>query len=260
MLDVAVILAAGKGTRMRSDLPKVLHPLGGAPLVAHALRAALDAGADRCVVVVGHGADAVRAAVERWFSRTCATGRIEFVVQEKQHGTGHAVLCALPSLPRTDARVWILSGDVPSIRASTLRSLADACSRSGAGLALATFRPPSPEGYGRIVRDDGGRVVAIREHVDASESERAIEECNAGIYSVEVAKLHATLPRLRRDNAKNEIYLTDLVGVLATEAEVVGIEIDPREAAGVNTPEQLASLEAEGRGDRKPLVPEAASA
>lgn len=236
MLPVAVVLAAGKGTRMRSDLPKVLHPLAGAPLVAHAIRAAQAAGAGDVVVVVGHGADQVRAAVAPEFPG------VKFALQAEQHGTGHAVQCALPALAGHDGPVLILSGDVPLLRPATLRALADLCAGSGAGLALATFRPPDPTGYGRIVRDLEGRVRAIVEHRDATADQRALGECNAGVYCAAAELLRRELPTLGRGNAQGEIYLTDLIA-RAADRGVTSIEVDADEVAGVNTPEQLAALE-----------------
>lgn len=236
MQPVAVVLAAGKGTRMRSDLPKVLHPLAGAPLVAHALRAAQAAGAGDVVVVVGHGAELVRAAVAREFPA------VRFAAQTEQLGTGHAVQCALPALAGHDGPVLILSGDVPLLRPATLRALVDLCAGSGAGLALATFRPADPGGYGRIVRDPGGRVRAIVEQRDANAAERAIGECNAGVYCADARLLRAELPRLGRANAQGEIYLTDLVA-RAADRGVAALAVPEDEVAGVNTPEQLAALE-----------------
>lgn len=232
----AVVLAAGKGTRMRSDLPKVLHCLAGEPLAAHALRAAQAAGADTLVAVVGHGAAQVEAALGPRFPG------LHFALQEPQLGTGHAVLCALPALGALRGPVLILSGDVPLLRPATLRALVTACAGNGAGLALATFTPPAATGYGRIVRDDAGRVRAIVEERDASPAERAIPECNAGVYCADADLLRAELPQIGRANAQGEIYLTDLVA-RAAERGVTALPVDADEVAGVNTPEQLAELE-----------------
>lgn len=232
----AVVLAAGKGTRMRSDLPKVLHPLAGEPLAARALRAAYEAGADDIVVVVGHGAAAVEAALRPHFPRA------RYALQEPQLGTGHAVQCALPALAGREGPALILSGDVPLLRPDTLRALALASARSGARLALATFRPADPTGYGRIVRDGAGQVRAIVEHRDATAEQRAIAECNAGVYCADLELLRAELPRLGRANAQAEIYLTDLIGAAAPRG-VTALPVDEAEVAGVNTPEQLLALE-----------------
>ncbi len=239
---VAVVLAAGKGTRMKSELPKVLHELVGAPLVSYPIRAARTAGVERAVVVVGYGADAVRARLSTELSR--AELELEFALQAEQRGTGHAVLCALPALAEHEGLVFILSGDVPLLRSVTLRALAEACAQSSAGLALASFRPASNVGYGRVLRDAHGSVTGIREHRDASAEEREIRECNAGVYCARASLLRQVLPTLGSDNAQGEIYLTDLVERAAGAGSVIAVEIDdPLEVAGVNTPEQLAALE-----------------
>ncbi|MCA9710612.1 MAG: NTP transferase domain-containing protein, partial [Myxococcales bacterium] len=212
---VAIILAAGKGTRMASDLPKVLHPMLGEPLVAFPIRAARDAGAGTVVVVVGYEGERVQAEVDARFPG--AGGWLRYATQAEQLGTGHAVMCALPELPKADDApqgvALVLSGDVPLLRAQTLQALHEACRASTAGLALATFRPDDPAGYGRILRDDAGRVLGIREHRDASEAERAVGECNAGTYAIDLLHLRADLPSLGRSNAQGEIYLTDLVAL-----------------------------------------------
>lgn len=234
---VAIVLAAGKGTRMGSDLPKVLHRLAGEPLVAFPVRAALAAGAGHVVVVVGHGGEAVRAAVADAFPGAA------FADQREQRGTGHAVLCALPAIEGAAGLVLILSGDVPLLAAATLRRLVDAAAASSAGLALATFRPAEPTGYGRILRDGAARVVGIREERDCGPAERAIRECNAGVYCVDAGLLREELPMIGADNAQGEIYLTDLVGRAAARGEVIAVEVDAVEVAGVNTREHLAELE-----------------
>lgn len=235
---VAIVLAAGKGTRMGSDLPKVLHRLADEPLVAFPVRAALAAGVERVVVVVGHGGEQVRAAVAD------ASPGAAFAEQHEQRGTGHAVLCALPAIAGAAGPVLILSGDVPLLAAATLRRLVDAAARGSSGLALATFRPADPTGYGRILRDRAGRVVGIREERDSSPAEREIRECNAGVYCVDAGLLREELPAIGTDNAQGEIYLTDLVGRAAARGEVVAVEVDAVEVAGVNTREHLAELEA----------------
>jgi UDP-N-acetylglucosamine diphosphorylase/glucosamine-1-phosphate N-acetyltransferase len=241
-ISVAIILAAGKGTRMASDLPKVLHPMAGEPLVAYPIRAARQAQAATVVVVVGYEGEHVRNEVTARFPD--AAGWLRFATQAEQLGTGHAVMCALPEVPATDGLALVQSGDVPLVRASTLAALAERAEVCSSGLALTSFRPPDPSGYGRILRDPQGRVQGIREHRDASAAERAIDECNAGTYAVRLSLLRTELPHLRRANAQGEIYLTDLVELAARRGEVAALEIDPIEAAGVNTPQQLAELEA----------------
>jgi bifunctional UDP-N-acetylglucosamine pyrophosphorylase/glucosamine-1-phosphate N-acetyltransferase len=234
---IAVVLAAGRGTRMRSDLPKVLHRLGGEPLVFHPIRAATEAGASRVVIVVGHGADQVQAATRAQFEHA------EYAQQDDPRGTGHAVQCAMPQLQNTPdpATVLVLSGDVPGLRAQTLSRLLEA---SGSGVALATFRTPTPTGYGRIVRDAAGEVSRIVEERDASETERGIEECNGGVYAFALGALRAHLLGLTADNAQAELYLTDLVAAFV-EAGLTAraVDVDAAELAGVNTPEQLAAME-----------------
>ncbi|NVB40953.1 NTP transferase domain-containing protein [Pseudenhygromyxa sp. WMMC2535] len=248
MRSVAILLAAGKGTRMRSELAKVLHPFRGEPLVIHPLRAARRFGVERSIVIVGHQRERVREVVEA----ACPEREgwsVGFAVQDEQRGTGHAVLCALPTLGEDfDGVVLILSGDVPLLRAQTLARLAQACAESSAGLALATFCPDDPGGYGRILRDEGGAVVGIREHADASEAERAIGECNAGVYCVRAEHLRRELPQLGSANAAGEVYLTDLVALRAGSGVVIGVEVDAIEVSGVNTPEQLLELERAGEG------------
>lgn len=242
---VAVILAAGKGTRMKSDLAKVLHPFLGEPLVAHPVRAAIRAGATRIVVVTGHQEAAVREAVLA-IPELSAEGHAEvrFVHQAQQNGTGHAVACALPEIPDGDAQVWILSGDTPMIRPQTLAAIAQAAADSTAGLAVSTLQAEGKTGYGRLLRDVDGAPTRIREERDCSPEEFAVTECNAGLYCVTASHLHAELPTLGADNAQGEIYLTDLVEVRARQGTVAALALDPIEAAGVNTPEQLAALEA----------------
>lgn len=237
---VAVILAAGKGTRMGSDLPKVLHRLADEPLVVHPIRAARAAGAGVVTVIVGHGAAQVQAALQPGFPE------LRYALQAEQRGTGHAVLCALPALEDHEGDVLILSGDVPRLRASTLRRLAAACAAAPGRLALTTFRPDDPTGYGRIVRDRDGAVRAIVEQRDASPAERAIGECNAGVYCAAVDLLRRELPALGSANAQGEIYLTDLIARAAGQGGVAAIEVPADEVAGVNTPAQLQALAALG--------------
>jgi len=244
----AIILAAGEGKRMGSTRAKVLHTLCGRPLVTFPLDAAVRAGARRVCVVTGYDEAAVRTTVLAW-----ADGRevqVTFAHQPRRWGTGHAVECALPEVPE-GGPVWILSGDVPLVRASTLRGLRDACHESSAGFALASFEPEDPHGYGRVLRDATGAVLGIREERDASPAERTITECNAGAYCIEAQLLHAGIPTLERKNAQGEKYLTDLVAWAATRGRVLAQRIDPIEAEGVNTPEQLRRLEAAAvaRGD-----------
>ena len=238
----AVILAAGKGTRMGSDRAKVLHELSGRPLVAYPIERALAVGVEQIVVVVGHQREAVVSAVREAFPARAKS--IGFAVQADQRGTGHAVACALPSLRAVSGPVLILSGDVPLVTEASLRRLIDACRESGSGLVASSFRPDDPTGYGRMVRGDDGGLEAIVEHADATETQRAIGECNAGMYCVRAEHLREDLPRIGSDNAQGEVYLTDLIALGRARGMVACVELPAIEAAGVNTPEQLAALEA----------------
>jgi bifunctional UDP-N-acetylglucosamine pyrophosphorylase/glucosamine-1-phosphate N-acetyltransferase len=229
-----VILAAGQGKRMRSDLPKVLHPLAGRPLLAHVLSTAASLSPERLCVVVGHGGAAVREGLPG--------ADVAWVEQSPQLGTGHAVMQALPKLP-SGGTVLVLYGDVPLIGAATLRALTEAA--AGGHLALLTQVLDEPRGYGRIVRDAGGRVTRIVEEKDATADERAIREVNTGILAVSRDRLAAWLSGLRNDNAQGEYYLTDIVA--AAVAEGVPVEVRhpaaPWECLGVNSKAELAALE-----------------
>lgn len=233
MSTTVIILAAGKGTRMRSSLPKVLQPLAGRPLLGHVIETAKKLNADNIITIYGHGGDRVQAAF--------AEQEIKWVEQAEQLGTGHAVQMTLPVLPQ-DGVSLILSGDVPCINPVTLQKLLDATAETGIGLVTLTL--PDANGYGRIVREQG-QIQAIVEHKDASEEQRQIKEINTGIYAVSNAKLHQWLPRLSNDNAQGEYYLTDIVAMaLADGMQVASVEPEMAfEVEGVNDRVQLAALE-----------------
>lgn len=235
-----VIMAAGKGTRMKSRRPKVLHRLAGRGLIDHVIDCAAGLNARRIVLITGHGADEVEASVR---ASAQAAGRTApaFVRQEPQLGTGHAVQQAVPELP-DDGIALILNGDVPLIRPATLQALVDAC--GGERLALLTVEMPDPTGYGRIVRD-GDSVRAIVEHKDASEGQRAIREIYTGFMALPNALLKRWLARLTNDNAQGEYYLTDVVKhAVADGIQVVAVDCPDRvQVDGVNSPVQLAELE-----------------
>ena len=235
-LDV-VVMAAGKGTRMKSSLPKVLHRLAGRALAQHVIDCAARLSARQVVVITGHGAEAVEAGLS-----APAGGELRFVRQSPQLGTGHAVQQAVPVLP-DDGVTLVLSGDVPLTRADTLQALLDAC--GGERLALLTLELPDPTGYGRIVRGADGGVQAIVEHKDATEAQRAITEIYSGIMAVPTRRLRGWLARLDNRNAQGEYYLTDVVKfAVADGAAVVAHRIvDAVQVAGVNSPAQLAELE-----------------
>jgi len=235
-IDV-VIMAAGKGTRMKSRLPKVLQRLAGVPLVQHVLNTAAQLNARSAVVITGHGADQVEPVVLAP-GQTLAVQRVR---QEPQLGTGHAVQQAVPVLA-DDGVVVVLSGDVPLTQADTLQALIDQC--GGQQLALLTIDMADPTGYGRIVRE-GVQVQAIVEHKDASDVQRQISEVYSGIMAVPVLRLKAWLARLDNQNAQGEYYLTDVVKfAVADGVPVVAHKIsDALQVAGINSPVQLAELE-----------------
>ena len=234
----ALILAAGKGTRMKSDMPKVMHTLAGRELVRWVIDAARAAGLDPVILVVGHQAERVREAL-------AGEPGLRFVVQAEQLGTGHAVQMAAPELAGRGGEVLVLAGDAPLIRAETLRALVDHHRARGAAATVLTAELDDPAGYGRILRDAAGDVAAIREHRDASEAERAVREVNSGIYCFRVDALLAALRELRADNDQAEYYLTDTLAILRTAGETVAARLcgDAWEIAGVNDRDQLAAME-----------------
>jgi bifunctional UDP-N-acetylglucosamine pyrophosphorylase/glucosamine-1-phosphate N-acetyltransferase len=232
VLDI-VIMAAGKGTRMKSARAKVLHRLAGRSLLQHVLQTACALGAQRIVAITGHGADEVEASV--------SAPQLAFVRQVPQLGTGHAVQQAVPML-HDEGTTLILNGDVPLIAASTARALVDTC--AGTKLALLTIELPDASGYGRIVRD-GDAVRAIVEHKDATPAEHAIREVYTGMMAVPTAALKRWLARLTNDNAQGEFYLTDIVAMAVADGVPV-VAAHPgseTEVLGVNSPSQLADLE-----------------
>jgi len=233
----AVVLAAGKGTRMKSDKPKVLHELAGQPLLSHVLETARTAGVKRTVVVVGHRADLVR--------ETCGAADLEFVLQEPQLGTGHAVQMAEPAL---SAEGWtvVLAGDVPLLKAETLSRLIDTTRESGAVATVLTCVVDDAGAYGRIVKDAAGNLVKIVEARDASPEELAIGEYNSGVYCYDTARLRDALAHLTTDNDQAEYYLTDTIGWLVARGEPVRTVAtdDAVEVIGINTIDELAAAEA----------------
>jgi bifunctional UDP-N-acetylglucosamine pyrophosphorylase / glucosamine-1-phosphate N-acetyltransferase len=233
----AIILAAGQGTRMKSPRPKVLHELCGRPMVHYVVDAALAAGAEEVVVVVGHGRDEVTSYLAAAFG-----AKVKTAVQETQQGTGHAVRCALPALSPGAERVFLLCGDTPLLDAPELARLPAAL---GAGpLAMFTVRMVDPTGYGRILRDEGGRVVGVREQKDATEEERCIDEINPSVYLARVSFLREAVEGLRADNAQKELYLTDVVELASRAGGVSAVACDdPASLAGINDRAQLAGAE-----------------
>ncbi|NLN58260.1 MAG: bifunctional UDP-N-acetylglucosamine diphosphorylase/glucosamine-1-phosphate N-acetyltransferase GlmU [Gammaproteobacteria bacterium] len=235
MSTTVIILAAGKGTRMRSNLPKVLQPLAGRPLLGHVIDTAKKLQADHIITIYGHGGALVQNAF--------AHEQVQWVEQAEQLGTGHAVKVTLPVLPREGVSL-ILSGDVPCITEQTLQKLLDVSRETQIGLVTLTLADAT--GYGRIVRENG-KIQAIIEHKDASEAQRQIQEINTGIYCVSNAKLHEWLPKLSNNNAQGEYYLTDIVAMaIADGLEVASVKPELAfEVEGVNDRVQLAALERE---------------
>jgi bifunctional UDP-N-acetylglucosamine pyrophosphorylase/glucosamine-1-phosphate N-acetyltransferase len=228
-----VVLAAGQGKRMRSQLPKILHPLAGRPLLGHVLASARALAPRKIVVVHGHGAEQVRAAF--------SGNDVEWVLQAEQLGTGHAVQQAMPRISQ-DADVLILYGDVPLVLPGTLKRLAEAGRN---GLAVLTAELDDATGYGRIVRDSSDNVARIVEHKDASREEREIREINAGFMAMSARRLSGWLGQLTNRNAQKEYYLTDVVTLAVGEGlPVRAVKVDDgREVAGVNSKRELAELE-----------------
>ncbi|WP_188858298.1 bifunctional UDP-N-acetylglucosamine diphosphorylase/glucosamine-1-phosphate N-acetyltransferase GlmU [Marinobacterium nitratireducens] len=229
-----IILAAGQGSRMKSDKPKVLHPVGGKPMVQHVIDAAADLEGARLHVVIGHGADQVREAL--------AGQELNFAVQAEQLGTGHAVAQAMDGVAR-DGISLVLYGDVPLTAAATLRHLVRIAGQGHLGLL--TVELADPTGYGRIIRDDLGSVTAIVEHKDATDAQRAVREVNTGIMALPTRLLSEWLPLLSSNNAQGEYYLTDVIAMAAGE----GVRVDAiqpeheQEVQGVNNRQQQAELE-----------------
>jgi len=233
----AVILAAGKGTRMKSDKAKVLHVLNGKPLLYYSIEAAKAVGAGKIVVVIGHQADIVR---KEFASSGCI-----FVEQKPQLGTGHAVLQAKDVLSGYDGLTVILCGDVPLLKPATIKSLVDNHVAEQAVVSVLTTIPPPPHAYGRIVKDDKGNVLKIVEHKDATEEEKKIGEINTGIYCVDTKFLFHALGKVTNNNQQKEYYLTDIVEIAVREGQKVKsfIASDYVEVMGINTLEELARAE-----------------
>ncbi|RAV13978.1 bifunctional UDP-N-acetylglucosamine diphosphorylase/glucosamine-1-phosphate N-acetyltransferase GlmU [Mycolicibacterium sp. GF69] len=241
-----VVLAAGAGTRMRSDTPKVLHPLAGRSMLAHALHAVAKVAPAHLVVVVGNDRERVTPAVEQLATEL---GRsIDTAVQEQQLGTGHAVGCGLTALPSEFAGVVVVtSGDVPLLDADTLAELISTHNARPTAATVLTTTLPDPTGYGRILRTQDGEVIGIVEQADATPSQQAITEVNAGVYAFDIAALRSALSRLRSDNAQQEQYLTDVISIVRSDGHVVRAKHvdDSTLVAGVNDRVQLADLGAE---------------
>jgi bifunctional UDP-N-acetylglucosamine pyrophosphorylase/glucosamine-1-phosphate N-acetyltransferase len=243
-----VILAAGQGTRMRSDTHKVLHPIASRPLLLHLLDRVDAVGAEKRVVVVGKGREQVEAAI---------SGRdVAIAFQAEQKGTGHAVQQAEAARSGYDGAVLILYGDAPFVESQTLCRMVDRLNgEGGPGVVVLAFRPADPLRYGRIILGEGDRIAKMVEYKDATEEERAVTLCNSGVMAVRAADLFRWLAKVGNDNAAGEYYLPDIVNIAASEGrDAVAIEGDPYEAAGVNSRAELAHLELEWQRRRREQV------
>jgi len=238
MATTAIILAAGKGTRMKSDLPKVLHPVCDKPMLSYVLDTARKAGCEKLLVVVGHKAELV----QQTFSDDAAD--VAWVLQSPQFGTGHAVMVCKDELATLAGPVLVLAGDGPLIRPETLRQLLDTHQAAGAACTLATCILPEPGGYGRIVRDDDDNLLGIVEALDATEAQKGIKEVNVSIYCFDAEALRFAVARLSNDNAKGEYYLTDALGILSAEGRKLAAvaAVAPEDVLSINTLEELAKV------------------
>lgn len=237
MKHAVVILAAGMGTRMKSKLPKVLHPLLGKPLLGYCIETAFASGADRVVVVIGHGAELVR----KTFG---GQPNLSFVVQEEQLGTAHALAQARPALEGYPGLIVVTQGDTPLTLVETLTGLVETMRQSAAGMAMLTMSLDDPTGYGRVLRDSSGAILRNIEHKDATPEQRAIREINPGVYCFD-SSLWGKLQRVSNQNAAKEYYLPDLIGIYREAGQrVVSTESrDTGELLGVNSRAQLAEVE-----------------
>lgn len=235
---VALILAAGKGTRMHSDCAKVLHPICGKPMLSYSLAAVEGLPCDRILAVIGHQAERIQ--------EVFAAARVEWVVQSQQLGTAHAVLCALPRLTGFTGTVLICCGDTPLLTAETLRTFLERHHETGVDLSVLTMVLGEPGSYGRILRDSRGRVKGIVEAKDARVEQRGIHEVNTGIYCARADLLHAVIPSIGNANSQGEYYLTDLVNRAVEQDWKVEtlVAAEPQEFLGVNTRDELAAAAA----------------
>ncbi len=231
----AVILAAGKGTRMESILPKVLHEVNGEPMVEYSINAALEAGADDIIVIIGYKGDLVEEAIKE---------DVSFVEQKEQLGTGHAVMCA-KDLIGTTGDTLILCGDTPLITGETLKKLYEFHKRESNGVTVLSASIDDPTGYGRIIRDAQGVFQKITEHKDCTEEELKVNEINSGMYIFNNEALSASLGRLDNNNSQGEYYLTDTIQIIKKAGLKVNAMVidDINEIMGVNTKAQLAEAE-----------------
>ena len=230
----AVVLAAGRGTRMKSDLPKVLHEINGKSMIHLVVSCAVSLLGRHVVVVIGHGGDLVRQAISRKFD-------VMFAWQKALLGTGDAVKAALPALPGGVGDVLVLCGDVPMIRRNTLADLVDFHRRESNDVSLFAVRIEDPTGYGRVILDEKGHLLAIREETDTTQAEKKNNLINSGIYCINKEFLLHAIEQIDSHNTQQEYYLTDIVGIAVASGKKAGCLLgdDPREIMGVNTLEDL---------------------
>ena len=236
-MATAIILAAGMGTRMKSDLPKVLHPVCGKPMLTYVINAARGAGCEKIILVVGHRQELVR--------KTYATlGGVAYVEQIPQQGTGHAVMVCQKELASLEGPVLVLAGDGPLIQPHTLRELLDVHTRQQAACTLATSILSDPAKYGRILRDERDELTGIIEYAEATDAQKAIKEVNVSVYCFDAAALRSVLPRVTNNNNKKEYYLTDTLGLLRADGRKLAAvaAVPPEDVISINTPDELAEV------------------
>ena len=231
-----IIMAAGKGTRMKSDLPKVLHLVDGRPMVSHVIELGKKIGSDRTILILGHKKEMVIDSVKN--------DGVEYVIQEPQLGTGHAVQQTYPLLKEFKGNVLVLSGDVPLLRQSTIKKMIEIQNSDNHGATVLTAIFDDPFGYGRVVRNENDTLDRIVEHKDCDEELLKIREINAGIYIFNAESLFPALEKIKNNNMQNEYYLPDALKYIAENGNSIALHItdEPTEISGVNTIEQLAEL------------------
>lgn len=230
-------MAAGKGTRMKSDLAKVLHPINSRPMVLYVVDLAHEIGSEKVVLIIGHQREKVM--------EVCADANVEFAIQDEQLGTGHAVQMTEGQFAGYQGDILVLSGDVPLLTAQTLQSMIETHQNNNAMATLLTANLEDPTGYGRVLRDSSGNVQAIVEHKDASAAELAIKEINVGIYLFKAQQLFASLKKVKNDNAQGEYYLPDVVKMYVQQGEKVVAQLAANfdETRGINNVDQLKEAE-----------------
>ena len=238
---IAVILAAGKGTRMKSDLPKVCHPIGGRPMICAVVDACLDAGCSTTIAVVGYKQELVREALDQY------EGKVGYALQDQQNGTGHAVKCALPNLEdaHEDTPIFVLCGDGPLLRADTLGTILDLHTKTNAAATLATSVVDDPAGYGRIIRGEDGRFCKIVEQINATDEERKIREINPSYCCFRLGDLRTGLAQITPNETSGEEYITDVPELLLQGGKTVEVidAVPPEDVLSINTLEQLAAVD-----------------